>query len=337
MNVSITVNTTDLTDIDLKQLSQLGVDYVDFGNGASFKGVKEQGHPDIDALLKLRKRIQSWGLDINRVTLPNITKTFMEDNENNEIEVENSLQAIRVFGEAGIKIVRQRFAGDTYAGVTKDYSALQRGGAYSRGESLHFNKNPEITRTVEEHNAWWESFSKAYQKLVLKSLDHDMKLAMHPSDSPIPGTPFDSVGYHRIIDQFPNKNVGYIYCVGTRAEAGGTPLVLDEINHYGRKNRIFLVHFRNVKGTFPTAGAFEEALLDDGDMNMFKILLELRKVGFNGCLNPDHVPLMEGDNPDLNSNWSNSNIGWTASSIGFAYSIGYIKAMLAALTEFEGR
>ncbi|GGB38984.1 mannonate dehydratase [Lentibacillus populi] len=337
MDVSITVNHTDLSEVDLKQLSQLGVDYVDFGNGDSFKGVKEQGYPDLDELIKLRNRLREWGLDINRVTLPNITSEYMENKEGGEREIQNSLNAIKVFSEAGVSIVRQRFAGDTFPNVTRDYRAPQRGGAYSRGESLNFNKQPMDIRTLEEHEIWWERFSAAYKQLVLLAQDCNVKMAMHPSDTPLPDTPFGGLGYHRIIDQFPQKNVGYVYCVGTRAEAGGTPLVLDEINHYGRKNRIFLVHFRNVKGSLPTAGAFEEALLDDGDMNMFKILLELRKVGYEGCLNPDHVPLMEGDKPNLNKNWANSNIGWTHSSIGFAYSVGYIKALLAALVEFEGR
>lgn len=90
------------------------------------------------------------------------------------------------------------------------------------------------------------------------------------------------------------------------------PLVLDEINNYGRKGRIFLVHFRNVRGSLATAGGFEEVLLDDGDMNMFKVLLELKRVGFSGCLNPDHIPNLEGN-------------------VGLAYSIGYIKALFAAL------
>ena len=113
--------------------------------------------------------------------------------------------------------------------------------------------------------------------------------------------------------------------------------MLDEINHFGRKGRIFLVHFRNVRGSLPTAGAFEEAMLDDGDLNMFKLLLELRKVGYDGCLNPDHVPTLAGDVADLNDKWEFSNIGWKESNMGFAYSIGYIKALLAALSEFEGK
>src|SRR5690625_850381 len=108
MKVSVTVNTTDLTDLDLQQMSQLGVDRIDFGNGNSFPGVKEQGFPDLDQLLKLQKRIRSWGLDINRVTLPNIGESFMGNEEGSETQLEYSVNAIKVFGEANVKIVRQR-------------------------------------------------------------------------------------------------------------------------------------------------------------------------------------------------------------------------------------
>jgi len=52
-------------------------------------------------------------------------------------------------------------------------------------------------------------------------------------------------------------------------------------------------------------------------MNMFKILLELRRIGFDGCLNPDHCPALEGDD--------------NSTKHSLAYAVGYIKAMLAAL------
>ena len=136
-------------------------------------------------------------------------------------------------------------------------------------------------------------------------------------DTPLPDTPLGGLGFHRVIDAFPSRNVGYLYCCGTRAEAGGSALVLDEVHNYGRKGRIFTVHLRNVRGSLATARGFEEVLLDDGDMNMFKILLELQRVGFDGCLNPDHVPALEGDGPGVDQ--------------GLAYSVGYIKALLAAL------
>jgi len=337
MKVSVTVNTTDLTDLDLQQMSQLGVDCIDFGAGNSFEGVKEQGFPDLDKLLKLKRKIRSWGMDINRVTLPNITENFMQNRPGSERELENSINAVRVFGEAKIGIVRQRFEGDVFYGRSQSFEAIQRGGAISRGESLGLMKEKIETPTLEELGKWWGAFQSAYRELVPTAQDLDVRIAMHPSDTPHPDSPFGGLGLHRILDDFPNKNVGLVYCIGTRAEAGGSSLVLDEINQFGRKGRIFLVHFRNVRGSLPTAGAFEEALLDDGDLNMFKLLLELRKVGYDGCINPDHVPTFAGDVADLNEKWAYSNIGWKASSMGFAYSIGYIKAMLAALTEFEGK
>ena len=55
MKVSVTVNTTDLTDLELQQMSQLGVDCIDFGVGHSFAGVKEQGFPDFDKLVQLKE------------------------------------------------------------------------------------------------------------------------------------------------------------------------------------------------------------------------------------------------------------------------------------------
>jgi len=56
-------------------------------------------------------------------------------------------------------------------------------------------------------------------------------------------------------------------------------------------------------------------------MNMFKILLELHKVGFDGCINPDHIFSLEADGPD--------------SGQALSYAVGYIKALLAALAAIQ--
>ena len=301
-----------LSETYLKQVTQLGADCIDFGNDGSFPGVKEQGYPDLDELLKMRKLIRSYGLDINRVTLPNITEKFMKGQPDSEIELENTCNALKVFAEAGIPIARQRFWGDTFDFLMTRYSAIHRGGYTSRGESRTATQSPPATPTMEELDEWRKRFCEVYGALVPIADEQDIKLAIHPSDVPNPDTPLGSLGFHRVIDAFPSRNVGYLYCCGTRAEAGGSVIVLDEINNYGRKGRIFMVHLRNVRGSLATAGAFEETLLDDGDMNMFKIVRELQKVEFDGCINADHIPRLEGN-------------------VGLAYSVGYIKALFAAL------
>ena len=81
-------------------------------------------------------------MDINRVTLPDITDVFMKDQDGAEKELENTCQALRVFAEAGVPIARQRVAGDTFPGVMTRYQSIHRGGYLSRGESLAMTRNP---------------------------------------------------------------------------------------------------------------------------------------------------------------------------------------------------
>ena len=315
--MKIAVWSGDLSDSYLKKVGQLGVECIDFRDANLFPGVEENGYPRLDAVLRIKRRLRRFGLEINRVTLPDITERFMKDKRGGEKELENSCKALEVFGKAGIPIVRQRFAGSTYDHLTIRYASKHRGGYLSRGEILRPVHESASIPTLMELEDWWRHFHAVYERLVPIAEDYDVKIGIHPSDAPLHNTPLGSLGLHRVIDEFPSRNVGYIYCCGTRAEAGGLPLVLDEINYYGRKGRIFEVHFRNVRGSLATSGGFEEVLLDDGDMNMFKIILELKNVGFDGCLNPDHVPKIEGDGPNVHQ--------------ALAYSIGYIKALLAAL------
>ena len=86
-----------LSDSYLKQVTQLGADCIDFGGGNSFPGVTEQGYPDLDETIKIRKRIRSWGLDINRVTLPDITETFMKGLPGRRKRAGKHLQCLKGF------------------------------------------------------------------------------------------------------------------------------------------------------------------------------------------------------------------------------------------------
>ena len=329
----------DLSPSNLKRFSQLGIDCIDFGSGNSLPGVKEQGYPDLDELLKIKKLIRTYGMDINRVTLPDVTERYFLDQEGGEQDLENTVSALRVFAEAGVPIARQRFEGDTFNHLMTFYRSEHRAGFLGHGatrghvdrEALAALSDQDLkSRRIhvwdarkgeipskDELDNWWAHACRVYSELVPIADETGIRLAMHPSDIPLPDTPFGGIGYHRIIDAFPSKQVGYLYCIGTRAEAGGQPLVLDEINNYGRKGRIFMVHFRNVRGSLATAGGYEEVHLDDGDVNMFKIVQALQDVGFDGCINPDHIFAIEGDGADR--------------SQGVAYSVGYIRALLAAL------
>ena len=353
----------ELSDPFLRTMSQLGVDCIDFADGGWLPGVKEQGYPDLDELLAIKRRLSSHGLQINRVSLPDITAEFILDRDGAERELENTTTALKVFGEARLPIARQRFHGDTFNHLLESYKSVHRGGYIGHGERLRREAEGTLTpdaqarRTqiwdptsleppaAEALEEWWRHFCLVYERLVPIAEEVDVKLAMHPSDSPMPDTPFGGLGYHRVIDAFPSRQVGYLYCCGTRAEAGGLPLILDEIHNYGRKGRIFMVHLRAIRGSFATARGYEETALDDGDMNVFEIIRALDNVGFDGCLNPDHMALLDADFPpgtDLTDApgrerkfLDNFRPAPQTAQHGIAYAVGYLKAMLAALDARE--
>ena len=82
--------------------------------------------------------------------------------------------------------------------------------------------------------------------------------------------------------------------------------VLETIDYFGKQNKIFKIHFRNVNQPLPH---FTETFLDDGYADMYKILKALKKVNFNGVFIADHIPRM-------------------VNGAGTAFSIGYMKALL---------
>ena len=317
LRVAVFKHGAELTDTFLSQMAALGADCIDFGHDADMPGVAEHGVPELDGVKALRRRLRSFGLDINRVTLPDLSAAYMQGDPAGEADLDRACEALRIYGEAKLPLARQRLTGDVFDGMMTRYQSVHRGGYRSRGETLGLTRKDVELPTQAELDRWWERFVHAFERLVPIAEDYDIRLAVHPSDTPNIDTPLGGLGFHRVIDAFPSPMVGYVYCIGTRAEAGGSSLVMDEINYYGRMGKIFMVHMRNVRGSLATAGAYEETLLDDGDLNMFKVLRELHKVGFQGCINPDHIPTIPGDTPTKTAGW--------------AYSIGYLKALYAAL------
>ena len=62
----------------------------------------------------------------------------------------------------------------------------------------------------------------------------------------------------------------------------------------------------------------EETFIDDGDVDMLKAMRVYKEVGYGGMMMPDHVPRVEGDANEAQ---------------GFAFALGYIKALIASISE----
>ena len=89
--------------------------------------------------------------------------------------------------------------------------------------------------------------------------------------------------------------------------------VYQAVDQYSRQGKICYVHLRNVRGKIPS---YRETFIDEGDVDILRVLRILKENHFNGVLIPDHAPQMSCSAP------------WHA---GMAYALGYISAALAAI------
>ena len=65
--------------------------------------------------------------------------------------------------------------------------------------------------------------------------------------------------------------------------------VYDAVDRYSRQGKIAYIHLRNVVGKVPN---YRETFIDEGDVDMLRILSILARNGFEGVVIPDHTPQM---------------------------------------------
>jgi mannonate dehydratase len=117
--------------------------------------------------------------------------------------------------------------------------------------------------------------------------------------------------YQRLIDLAPSRSNALELCVGTMAEMTGGD-IYDAIDAYSRQRKIAYVHLRNVRGKVPF---YRETFIDEGDVDMLRIVSILHRNGFDGVIIPDHAPQMTCSAP------------WHA---GMAHTLGFMAAAIRA-------
>ena len=83
----------DLADSYLKYVCQLGADAID---GLPIPNEPGRGYFDLDETLKIKKKIASWGMEINRTSLPYLSENYVKDGDGAEEELEDCCQSLRV-------------------------------------------------------------------------------------------------------------------------------------------------------------------------------------------------------------------------------------------------
>ena len=145
-----------------------------------------------------------------------------------------------------------------------------------------------------------------------------VRLALHPDDPPMPTMRqqprliYQPYMYQRVLNEFSSDSNALELCVGTLAEMTENN-VYDAIEKYSRQGKIAYVHLRNVTGKVPK---YRETFIDEGDVDMVRVLSILKQNDFQGVIIPDHTPQMSCTAP------------WHA---GMAHTLGFVAGVLASI------
>jgi mannonate dehydratase len=304
----------EFTDEDLVFARQLGVDYVSAPTKTGTFAV----------FAEIRRRVEAAGLkvaNIGNASVHNMSEVTL-NLPGRDRKIEEYQQYLRDLAKAGIFYTTYAHMGN---GIWSSERGATRGGAPARTFDQETAKGswdgktfePPLTHgrpyTAEE---LWDNYTYFIRKVAPVAEETGVRIGIHPDDPPVPvlgGVPrcifgsFD--GYVRALEIARSRNVGVCLCCGTWME-GGSGMgrdVVGALRAFAGMGKLWKIHFRNVSAPVPR---FVETFVDDGYTDMKKVMRALVEVKFDGILIADHVPQMVGGR----------NAGW-------AYSIGYIKAL----------
>jgi mannonate dehydratase len=247
--------------------------------------------------------------------------------------IENVKTILRRLGEVGIPVMGYNFSLAGVAGRVK--GPFARGGAEAVGMDGPVDEpipNGMIWNMVYDadappgflapvtHEQLWQRFGEFLDAVLPTAEEAGVTLALHPDDPPLPtlrGQPrlvYQPHLYQRMVDLNPSPRNAMEFCIGTLAEMPEGNLE-ETLDLHSRQGRIAYVHLRNVRGKVPH---YQETFIDEGEVDVARVLAVLHRNGYEGVIIPDHAPAMTCAAP------------WHA---GMAFAMGYMKAQIERLAD----
>jgi len=317
LKLSVQVS-SDPSDEDLQFVKQLGVEYVNIWTNAA--GATYENY------VRLRQKVEGAGLkvwNIGNSSVHNMEEVTL-NLPGRDRKIEEYKAYLRNLGKARIYYTTYAHMGN---GIWSTERESTRGGAAARAFDLakadKGNWNEKVSAGPLTHgrvyspSEIWDNYTYFIKAVVPVAEEEGIRIGIHPDDPPVPvlgGVPrcifgnFD--GYRRALEIAASPNVGMCLCVGCWLEGGKLmgKDVLETIRYFGGRKKIFKVHFRNVNAPLPH---FVETFMDNGYMDMYKVMRALREVDYDGVIIADHLPAMVG-----------------GARAGTAYSIAYMRGLL---------
>ena len=285
----------------------------------------------MESLTKLKAEISAAGLELAAIENfdPGLWYDVLLGGPKQAEQLEFLKEIIRNMGAVGIPVMGYNFSIAGVAGWSE--GPFARGGATSVGfvESdalgldpipngmiwnMHYDQDaPEGTIPPVSHDQLWANLQAFHDALLPVAEEVGVQMAAHPDDPPMPTMRGHArlVWQPRFYDQMFGDNPSPAnraeLCIGSLSEMTEGD-IYEDVDRWSSDNRVGYVHLRNVSGTVPN---YHEVFIDEGDVDIPRILSILHKNGFEGTVIPDHTPQVTCDAP------------WHA---GMAFALGYMRA-----------
>lgn len=288
-----------------------------------------------EELAALKDQINSEGLELAAIENfdPAHWYDVLLDGPRKQEQLENVKTIIRNVGRAGIPILGYNFSLAGVAGRIK--GSFARGRAVSVGmdgadqapipmgmvwNMVYDPHAPAGTVPAASPEQLWQRLLVFLEAAIPVAEEAGVTLAAHPDDPPVPmlrSQPrlvYQPRLYQKLLGLKPSPRNALEFCVGSLAEMTESD-IYEVVEECSRQGKVAYVHLRNVKGKVPH---YRETFIDEGDVDMARVLRTLNRNGFAGVVIPDHTPQMTCAAP------------WHA---GMAYALGYIRAVMQQLDQ----
>jgi mannonate dehydratase len=237
-------------------------------------------------------------------------------------DIESLQTMIKNCAQAGIPSIKYNMS---ILGVVRTGRTPGRGDAmYSTWKLSEAHPETPLTKAGPVNaDQFWERITYFLDRVIPVANEYKIRMACHPHDPGMPPEGYQGVnrvlgtvnGLKKFITIQESPYHGLNFCQGTVSEMLADPgkEIYDVIRYFGSRNKIFNVHFRNIRGH---RNDFLEVYPDEGDVNFVKAIQVYKEVGYPYMLMPDHVPQAPNDPNGLQS---------------FAFCYGYIRALIQSV------
>jgi mannonate dehydratase len=285
----------------------------------------------VDELKSMRDLAEKNGISVDCLAPPFLASSHIDREKHGAImlaqsperdrDIESMQTLIRNCAAAGIPSIKYNMS---ILGVLRTGRTPGRGDAtYSTWRLTDGHPDPPLTRAGKVNaDMFWERITYFLERIIPVAAENKIRMACHPHDPGVPPEGYQGVtrvlgtvdGLKKFLTIQESPYHGLNFCQGTVSEMLQDPgkELYDVIRYFGSRQKIFNVHFRNIRGA---RDEFVETFPDEGDVDFVKAIQTYKEVGYPYLLMPDHVPVAPGDPGGLQS---------------FAFCYGYIRALIQA-------